>query len=85
MAQVEIYTSMFCGYCSRAKQLLKRKGAPFTEISVDMKPDVRAEMRQRANGQNTVPQIFIGDVHVGGCDELYGLEGQGELDDLLSA
>ncbi|MFN3232322.1 MAG: glutaredoxin 3 [Alphaproteobacteria bacterium] len=84
MAQVEIYTSMFCGYCSRAKQLLKRKGAAFNEISVDMKPDLRAEMRGRAGGSNSVPQIFIDGQHVGGCDELYALEGQGALDGMLA-
>ena len=58
MAVVEIYTSMFCGYCARAKHLLKRKGVAFDEINVDMKPALRAEMRERASGLNTVPQIF---------------------------
>ena len=85
MTVVEIYTSMFCGYCTRAKHLLKRKGVAFNEINVDMKPALRAEMRERARGHNTVPQIFIGEQHVGGCDELYALDEKGELDPLLGA
>ena len=85
MADVQIYTSMFCGYCARAKQLLKKKGAAFTEIGVDMKPELRAEMRERAGGANTVPQIFINGQHIGGSDDLYALDDRGGLDPLLNA
>lgn len=83
MAKVEIYTTLMCPYCYRAKALLKRKGAAFREIDVSMDPDKRAEMRGRAGGRHTVPQIFINGRHVGGCDELYGLDGAGKLDPLL--
>jgi glutaredoxin 3 len=79
-----IYASDFCPYCIRAKQLLKRKGLPFEEVSVDGRPDVRAEMAARA-GRHTVPQIWIGHQHIGGCDDLYALDARGELDDLLAA
>lgn len=85
MANVTIYSSMFCPFCHRAKALLKQKGVSFKEISVDMKPAVRAEMRQKAGGVNSVPQIWIGDTHVGGCDELYALEQRGGLEPLLAA
>ena len=85
MADVQIYTSMFCGYCARAKQLLNKKGVGFNEIGVDMKPDLRAEMRERAGGANTVPQIFIDGQHIGGCDELFMLDADGGLDPLLGA
>ena len=85
MADVQIYTSMFCGYCARAKQLLQKKGVSFNEIGVDMKPDLRAEMRSKAGGLNSVPQIFINGEHVGGCDELMALDHNGNLDPLLSA
>jgi glutaredoxin 3 len=85
MAEVTIYTSALCGFCHRAKGLLRDKGVAFEEISVDMKPDVRAAMRERAGGVNTVPQIFIDETHVGGCDELFALESRGELDRMLSA
>ena len=80
MAQVEIYTGMMCGYCSAAKRLLKKKGVEFTETDVTWKPGKRAEMMQRARGKRSVPQIFIDDVHVGGCDELYALDAAGKLD-----
>lgn len=85
MAQIEIYTSMFCGFCHRAKRLLKQKGAAFEEIDVTMGPRKRAEMIDRAGGRTSVPQIFIDGRHIGGCDELYALESKGKLDPLLSA
>ncbi len=84
MANVVMYSSMFCPFCHRAKALLKQKGVNFKEISVDMKPSVRAEMRQKAGGVNSVPQIWIGDTHVGGSDDLYALEARGGLDPLLA-
>lgn len=83
MKPVLIYTSAICGYCMRAKQLLQRKGVAFDEISVDGKPDVRAEMVRKA-GKTSVPQIWIGSAHVGGCDDLYALERAGKLDALLA-
>lgn len=85
MKQVEIYTSPFCGYCHAAKRLLNGKGAAFVEVDVMANPDRKAEMIQRANGGRTVPQIFIGDEHVGGSDELHALERAGKLDPLLAA
>ncbi len=83
MANITIYTSSLCPYCFRAKALLEEKGANYNEISVDMKPDVRAEMRKKADGATSVPQIWIGSEHVGGCDDLYSLEQKGALDILL--
>jgi glutaredoxin 3 len=85
MSKVEIYTSPLCGFCHAAKRLLNTKGVDFTEVDVLEHPDRKAEMIQRANGGRTVPQIFIGEVHVGGCDELHALERAGKLDDLLAA
>ncbi|OZO45580.1 glutaredoxin 3 [Pseudomonas fluorescens] len=84
MKPVEIYTSPMCGYCHAAKRLLNKKGVEFTEIDVWAAPDRKPEMIQRANGGRTVPQIFIGETHVGGCDDLYELEGAGKLDALLA-
>jgi glutaredoxin 3 len=84
MAKIEIYTSPFCGYCHRAKQLLARKGAAFTEIDVMSDGAKRVEMTGRAGGRHTVPQIFIDGRHVGGCDELYALDRAGALDPLLA-
>lgn len=84
MATIEIYSSPLCGFCFRAKQLLNDKQATFTEINVLMNGAKREEMMQRANGRHTVPQIFINDMHVGGCDELYALDRAGELDPLLA-
>lgn len=84
MAKVEVYSSMWCPFCYRAKQLLKKKDVAFEEIDVDGNPAVRAAMRERAGGRHTVPQIFINDNGIGGCDELYALESQGKLDDLLN-
>jgi len=85
MRPVTLYTSMWCPYCHRAKQLLGKKGVKFEEIDVDGDPGQRAEMTKRANGGYTVPQIFIGAEHIGGCDELYALEAAGKLDGLLTA
>lgn len=84
MPRIVIYTSAYCPYCSMAKQLLGRKGVMFDEISVDGQPALRAEMRSKAGGRNTVPQIWIGDRHIGGCDDLYDLDGRGALDPLLA-
>ena len=83
MAKVEIYTSPFCGYCHRAKKLLAERGASVTEIDVMAAPEKRQEMMARAGGRRTVPQIFIGGSHVGGCDELYALDAKGSLKPLL--
>jgi len=85
MAPVEIYTSPLCGFCHAAKRLLSQKGVNFSEIDVARQPERRAEMTQRANGGRTVPQIFVGEVHVGGCDELFALDRAGKLDALLAA
>ena len=85
MKQVEIYTSPLCGFCHAAKRLLTSKGVNFSEVDVLRQPERKAEMVQRANGGRTVPQIFIGDVHVGGSDELHALERAGKLDALLAA
>lgn len=84
MSPVRIYTTPICPYCVRAKALLKKKGAAYEEVDVFMDSDAREEMEQRSNGRCTVPQIFIGDRHVGGCDDLYELERAGALDGLLS-
>lgn len=85
MKPIEIYTSPLCGFCHAAKRLLKEKGAKFSEVNVLAQPGRKAEMIKRANGGRTVPQIFIGDTHVGGCDDLYALERAGKLDSLLAA
>ena len=85
MAKVEIYTSPLCGFCHAAKRLLTAKGVDFSETDVSAEPDKRGEMVQRANGGRTVPQIFINDFHVGGCDDLYALERAGKLEPLLAA
>ncbi|MGB3246158.1 MAG: glutaredoxin 3 [Sulfitobacter sp.] len=85
MKPVEIYTSPLCGYCHMAKRLLTSKGVSFSEVDVLSNPERKAEMVQRANGGRTVPQIFIGDTHVGGSDELHALERAGKLDALLAA
>ncbi|MDZ5604951.1 glutaredoxin 3 [Pseudomonas sp. RP23018S] len=82
MKSVIVYSSDYCPYCMRAKQLLQSKGVAFEEIRVDGKPQVRAEMSQKA-GRTSVPQIWIGTTHVGGCDELFALERAGKLDALL--
>jgi glutaredoxin 3 len=85
MPSIDIYTSPLCGYCHAAKRLLNAKGVTFNEIDVLVQPDRKAEMMQRSNGGRTVPQIFINDQHVGGCDDLYALDQQGKLDPLLQA
>jgi glutaredoxin 3 len=84
MTSVTIYTTPFCGYCHSAKRLLSQKGVEFKEIDVGYDPAERQAMVQRAGGRRTVPQIFIGDRHVGGCDDLYRLDAKGELDALLA-
>ncbi|MDP9526394.1 glutaredoxin 3 [Pseudomonas protegens] len=84
MPKVIVYSSDYCPYCSRAKQLLGSKGVAFEEIKVDGKPQVRADMAQKA-GRTSVPQIWIGATHVGGCDDLFALERAGKLDVLLAA
>ena len=83
MAQVEIYTTMWCPYCSRAKALLERKGVAFTEINIQEEPGRRGEMLQRARGRTSVPQIFINGEHIGGCDEMVALDRAGRLDPKL--
>lgn len=85
MANVEIYTGNLCGFCTAAKRLLTQKGVTFVETNVHDETSKRAEMTQRSNGGRTVPQIFINDIHIGGCDDLYDLERAGKLDQLLSA
>ena len=84
MPVVEIYTKTFCPYCWRAKLLLESKGIEYREIAVDFGGEVRQVMIQRASGRTTVPQNFIGEVHVGGCDDLMALERDGKLDQLLT-
>jgi glutaredoxin 3 len=85
MPQVEIYTTPYCPYCHEAKALLREKNIPFIEHDVSRDRELRSKMTARANGRTTVPQIFIGATHVGGCDELYALDDAGELDSLLAA
>ena len=79
MKKIRVYTSQICPYCARAKALLKKKGAAFEEIDVTMDLEAREQMQAASGGARTVPQIFIGDTHVGGCDELYALERDGKL------
>jgi glutaredoxin 3 len=83
MVDVEIYTTAICPYCVRAKRLLQQKGVAYREIDVSYDPELRGTMTARAGGRQTVPQIFIDGRHVGGCDDLYDLDRQGELDSLL--
>ena len=82
--KVTIYTTMMCPYCTAAKRLLDKKGADVDEIDVTFNPSGRREMTARAKGQRSVPQIFIGETHVGGCDDLFELEEDGELDGMLA-
>lgn len=83
-ANVEIYTWSTCPFCIRAKALLNKKGVDFTEYCIDGDNEARAQMTERANGRSSLPQIFIDNKHIGGCDDLYALDGQGKLDPLLS-
>jgi len=85
MQTVELYTTPTCGFCHAAKRLLTSKGVSFAEVNLAQQPEKRAEMMQRSAGGRTVPQIFIGATHVGGCDDLYALEQAGKLDALLAA
>jgi glutaredoxin 3 len=85
MPTIEIYTSPLCGYCHAAKRLLADKGAAYVEHDVARDPSKRQEMMSRANGRHTVPQIFIGDTHVGGYDDMAALDRNGKLDPLLAA
>ena len=83
MPTIEIYTKTFCPYCWRAKALLEAKGVQYREISVDFGGELREQMIERANGRTTVPQIFIDGRHVGGCNDLFALERDGQLDGML--
>lgn len=85
MAKVEIYTKDWCPYCARAQRLLAESGADVVEYKVDMGGAKKVEMVQRAGGRTTVPQIFIDDRHIGGCDDLFDLQSSGKLTDLLAA
>ena len=85
VAHVTIYTKFYCPFCERALALLESKGADITNIEAASKPEIRAEMNQKSGGRNTFPQIFIGDQHIGGCDDLMALEKKGGLDPLLAA
>ncbi len=85
MSNITIYTTRFCPFCIRAKHILKSKGADYKEIPVDGDRELRQKMTRLAGGQHTVPQIWIGEVHVGGCTELMGLDQSGELDKMLQA
>jgi len=85
MAVVTIYTKPYCPYCEAARDLLERKGVAFSEIDISGRPEARAEMIRRSGGRMTVPQIFAGERHLGGCDDIYALDARGELDPALSA
>jgi len=82
-SKIVMYATGWCPYCSRARELLKSKGVDFEEIDVEARPEARTEMAARSGGRRTVPQIFIGATHVGGCDDLHALEASGRLDTLL--
>ena len=84
MAQVEVYSTLFCPYCARAKSLLGQKGVNFVNIDVMEEPVRRGEMMERAGGRTSVPQIFINGEHIGGCDDLYALDRAGKLDAKLT-
>jgi glutaredoxin 3 len=81
--KIVMYSTGWCPYCSRARELLESKGIDFEEIDVEARPEARTEMMARSGGRRTVPQIFIGPMHVGGCDDLHALEASGRLDTLL--
>jgi glutaredoxin 3 len=85
MAIIELYTSPLCGYCHAAKRLLDAKGATFLEVDLSESPERRSEMQARSNGRHTVPQIFIDDLHIGGCDELYAMDRSGKLAAMLGS
>ncbi|MDP2802740.1 MAG: glutaredoxin 3 [Phreatobacter sp.] len=85
MPEIVVYTKDYCPYCHAAKELLRKKGAAFTEVDIQKHPDRRAEMIQKAGGRTTVPQIFIGGKHVGGCDDIHALDGAGKLDPMIAA
>lgn len=85
MPNITIYTTSTCPYCHAAKALLRKKGAQFHEIDVNAAAGLRAEMREKAGGVNTVPQIWIGETHVGGCDDLHELDRAGKLDPMLTS
>jgi glutaredoxin 3 len=85
MQDVTIYTRKFCGYCAAAKELLASKGVIYRELDGTYDADIRAEMIERSRGGRTFPQIFVGDTHVGGCDDLHDLDAAGKLDGLLGA
>jgi glutaredoxin 3 len=84
-AKVEVYTWSTCPFCIRAKALLKNKGVDFVEYSIDGDEDARDKMSERANGKRSLPQIFINDLHIGGCDDIHALNAQGKLDNLLAS
>lgn len=85
MSKVEIYSKGYCPYCKRAKSLLQQKGIEYKEYAIDEQPELREEMVNRANGGYTVPQIFINDQHIGGCDDMFALESQNKLNSMLAA
>ncbi len=85
MSPITIYTKSWCSYCAAAKELLREKGVAFDEIEITGNAEARATMMQRAGGRSSVPQIFIGERHLGGCDDLYALDRKGELDTMLAA
>ena len=85
MAEVIIYTKAYCPYCVRAKSLLDQKQVVYQEVKIDEQPERRAEMIDKANGRSTVPQIFVGTTHIGGCDEMFALHAANKLDPLLNA
>lgn len=85
MSKVTIYTAALCPYCHMAKELLRTKGVDFDEVDVTGKSSLRSEMCKKAGGRSTVPQIWVGETHVGGCDDLHCLDRSGKLDRLLGA
>lgn len=84
MPKIDVYTADYCPYCTKAKNLLDQKGATYKEIDVSGDDDARVALVKKANGMRTVPQIFINDQHIGGCDDLYALDAKGGLDPLLA-
>lgn len=85
MPEIIVYSGPGCPYCDRAKALLKKKGVPFQDLNIRTDPAVRDAMIAKSHGRQTIPQIFIGDQHIGGCDDLYALDAAGKLDPLLQA